>query len=50
MQEIRYEDGTKTKKTFASFLDALKDAEEKEKEKPIKKLIIKRLIPSKKRR
>ena len=50
MQEIEYEDGTKTKKKFASFLDALKDAEEKEEKKPIKKLVIKRLIPSKKRR
>lgn len=50
MQEIEYENGEKTKEKFASFLDALKDAEKKEKKKPIKKLKITRLIPSRKNR
>ena len=50
MQEIEYEDGTKTKEKFASFLDAIKDAEEKAEKKLIKELKITRIIPSKKRK
>lgn len=50
MQEIEYEDGTKTKKKFDSFFDALIDAEEKAKKKQINVLKITRLIPSKKRK
>ena len=50
MQEIEYEDGEKTKEEFPSFLEALKDAEEKEKKRPIKRLKITRIIPSKKRK
>ena len=50
MQEIEYEDGEKTKKKFDSFLEALEDAGEKEKIKPIKKLKITRVIPGRKRR
>ena len=50
MQEIEYEDGIKTKKKFASFLDALRDGEEKAEQKAIKCLKITKLIPSKKRR
>lgn len=50
MQEIEYEDGTKTKKKFDSFSEALIDAEEKAKKKPIKTLRVTRIIPSKKHR
>jgi len=50
MQEIEYEDGTKTKKLFKDFADAIADAEEKAKKKPIRKLTITRVIPSKKRK
>lgn len=50
MQEITYEDGTKSKKKFDSFLDALHDAEDKEKKKPIKSLKITKLIPGRKNR
>ena len=50
MQQIEYEDGEKTKKLFKSMLEAIEDAEEKEKKRPIKKLVIKRFIPSRKRR
>lgn len=50
MQEIQYEDGTKRKKSFKSFLEAINDAGKEEKKKPIKKLIVTRVIPSKKRR
>jgi hypothetical protein len=50
MQEITYMDGEKTKNKFASFLDAIYDAEEKAERKAIKTLKITRIIPSKKRR
>lgn len=50
MQEIKYEDGTKTKKTFKSFEEAIEDARRKSKKKPIRELKITKIIPSKKRR
>lgn len=50
MQEITYEDGTKTKKKFNSILEALKDAEEKSESKPIRKLTITRIIPKKRKK
>ena len=50
MQEIEYEDGTKTKEAFNSFFEALEDAEEKAKKKTIKQLKITMIIPSKKRK
>lgn len=50
MQEIEYEDGTKTEKLSGSFFEALEDAKEKEREKSIKTLKITKIIPSKKRR
>jgi len=50
MQVIEFEDDEKRKKKFSSFLDALHDAENQEKKKPIKKLKITRLIPSRRNR
>lgn len=50
MQEIEYEDGTKSRKKFRTFLEALIDAAKKEKKKSIKTLKITKIIPSKKRR
>lgn len=50
MQEIEYEDGTKTKEMFLSFEAALKDAERKSRTNTINKLKITRIIPSKKRK
>ena len=50
MQEIEYEDGTKRKKLFDSFIGALKNAEKEEEKKPIKKLTVTKIIPSKKNR
>jgi len=40
MQEIKYEDGTETKKLFESFDLAMDDAKKKAEKKPIKKLTI----------
>lgn len=50
MQEITYEDGTKTKEFFDSLFDALDDAKEKALKKPIKKVKIQAVIPNKKRK
>lgn len=50
MQEIEYEDGTKTKKEFKTFFEALIDAEEKAKKKQINVLKITRIIPGKRRK
>ena len=50
MQEIEYEDGTKTKEVFPSILDALEDAEVKAMKKSIKKIKITLIIPSKKKK
>lgn len=50
MQEITYEDGSKTKEIFDSFEDALEDAKKKGAKKPIKKLMITMVTPSKRRR
>ena len=50
MQEIVYEDGTKTKKKFKTILAAITDAEEKAKKKQIKSLKVTRIIPGKKRK
>ena len=50
MQEIKYQDGTKSKEKFKSFDEAIEDAKEKAKKKPIKELKITLMIPSKKRR
>ena len=40
MQEIEYENGTKTKEFFTTYEEALEDAKKKAKKKPIKKLTI----------
>ena len=48
MQEIEYEDGTKTKKRFEDLVKALDDAKERELLKPIKKVTITKIIPKKK--
>jgi len=40
MQEIEYEDGTKKKEFFATLEEAMKDARQKAKKKPIRKLTI----------
>ena len=50
MQEIKYQDGTKTKELFNSFEEAVEDAKEKAKKKPIKALKITLRIPGKKKR
>jgi len=50
MQEIEYKDGEKTKKVFNSLNEAIDDAKEKAGKKPIKKLTITAMIPSRKRR
>lgn len=50
MQEITYEDGEKTKKIFKDLYDALEDAKEKVSQgQPIKKIVIKKIIPKKRR-
>lgn len=48
MQEIQYEDGTKTKKLFESMFGALDDATRRALQKPIKKVTITKIIPKKK--
>lgn len=50
MQEIEFEDGTKTKKYFKDFFDALDDAKKRDVEKPIKKVTVTKVIPNKKKR
>jgi hypothetical protein len=49
MQEILYEDGTKTKKLFDSFLEAIDNAKEMELKKPIKKVTITKVVPKKRK-
>jgi len=49
MQEIVYEDGTKTKEKFNSLIEALYDTEIKNKKKRIKTLKITMTIPKKRR-
>ena len=46
MQEIKYQDGSKSKVTFDSFDEAVEDAKKKAKKKPIKELKITMMIPS----
>ena len=55
MQEIKFEDGTTEKEFFKSFEDAVDDAKEKNKIKPIKAVKIEmvepvRLIPRKRKK
>lgn len=45
MQEIEYEDGTKTKEYFDSIFGALDDLKEKAREKTIKKVTITMVDP-----
>lgn len=49
MQEIEYENGKKTKDYFDSLFEALEDAKEKDKIKPIKKVTVTRFIPKKRK-
>jgi len=49
MQEIEYEDGTKTKKFFDSFCSALDDSKVKALNKGINKVTITRVIPKKRK-
>ena len=49
MQEIEYEDGTKTREFHNSLLEALEDTKEKARKKSIKSVKITMIIPSGKR-
>lgn len=49
MQEIQYEDGTKSKEFFKSLFEALEDAKEKDKKKSIRKVTVTKIIPKKRK-
>jgi len=50
MQEIIYQDGTKTNEELKSLGDSLEDAKKKAKKKKIKKVTVTMIIPSRKRK
>jgi len=50
MQEIKYQDGSKSKELFNSFDEAIEDAKKKAQKEPIKELKITLMIPGKKKR
>jgi len=49
MQEIEYEDGTKTKERFENFITALDDAQKRALLKPVKKVTVTKITPKKRK-